>query len=188
MGICTFEAASSRYSLSMNMAVSSAPFSSFSCGSPGQVSCFLCILFVFFFVMSLALNPNVSVNFWPWTLMWVWIGSTRMSLIDVEGYDLAKDLLIAWHRIAQMCGAYCNKPATPYSTGTRKAADPHLLLCTAVALRDKDSVCGPVTRVRERRQNGVGDGRREGKCVLSERASDALDSEWACVLWYSDRA
>jgi len=68
----------------MNVAVSSAPFSSSSCGcSSGQVSCWLCILFVFYFVMGLALNPNVSVN------------STRMSSIDVEGYALAKDSLIA---------------------------------------------------------------------------------------------
>ena len=43
---------------------------------------------------------------WPWTLMWVWIDSTRMSLLDVERYALAKDSLIAWCRIAQMCGAY----------------------------------------------------------------------------------
>jgi hypothetical protein len=68
----------------VNVAVSSAPFSSSSCGaSSGKVSYRLCILFVFFFVMSLALNPIVSVN------------STRMSWLDVEGYALAKDSLIA---------------------------------------------------------------------------------------------
>jgi hypothetical protein len=43
---------------------------------------------------------------WPWTLMWVWIDSTRISPLDVEGYALAKDSPIAWHRIAQICGAY----------------------------------------------------------------------------------
>jgi hypothetical protein len=49
--------------LSKNVAISVAPFSSSSCGSSsGLVSCWLCILFVFFFVMSLALNANVSVN------------------------------------------------------------------------------------------------------------------------------
>ena len=95
MGTCGFQAASSPYSFSNNVAVSSAPFSFCSCGSSsGQVSCWLCVLFMFFFVMSLA-----------WTLMWVWIDSTRMNPIDVEGYALAKDSLIAWHRIAQMCGA-----------------------------------------------------------------------------------
>ena len=63
MGTCTYQTASSPYSLSKNVVVSSAPFSSSSCGSSsGQVCCWLCILLVFFFVMSLALNPNMSVN------------------------------------------------------------------------------------------------------------------------------
>jgi len=36
---------------------------------------------------------------------------------------------------------YCNESATPCSAGTRKADYSQLLLCTAVASRDKDSVC-----------------------------------------------
>jgi len=79
----------------------------------------------------------------------------------------------------------CNESATACSAGTLKAAYSQLLLCTAVASRDKDSAGGPATRESEGGTEGHWP-RRETVCVVQRARECGVASECVCCVWTSD--